>query len=45
MEIVGQEKITATADGQLLPVRFTYTPETPGEFKVTLEAFLSRGNW
>ena len=25
-------------DGEVLPVDFTYTPETPGEFKLTLEA-------
>ena len=35
---VWRKEITATADGQVLPVDFTYTPDTPGEFKVTLEA-------
>ena len=38
MEVIAQQDVTATADGQLLPVDFTYTPETPGEFKLTLEA-------
>jgi len=38
MEVVAQQTVRATADGQLLPVRFTYVPETPGEFKLTLEA-------
>ena len=38
MEEIDKTEIKATADGQLLPVDFTYTPETPGEFKLTLEA-------
>lgn len=38
MEVVAQENIKATADGQLVPVKFSYTPESPGEFKLTLEA-------
>ncbi|MGA2616273.1 MAG: glutamine amidotransferase [Thermoguttaceae bacterium] len=38
MAVVAQQQITASADGQLVPVHFTYTPETPGEFKLTLEA-------
>jgi hypothetical protein len=38
MEIVAQQNVRATTDGQLVPVRFTYVPETDGEFKVTLEA-------
>ncbi|MEI8373871.1 MAG: glutamine amidotransferase, partial [Planctomycetota bacterium] len=43
MEQIAQKEITATADGQLLPVDFTYTPETPGEFKLTLEAVAQPG--
>ena len=38
MEVVAQETIKASADGQLVPVKFTYIPETPGEYKITLEA-------
>ena len=30
--------VRATADGQLLPVKFTYIPQVPGEYKLTLEA-------
>jgi len=43
MEVVKQEKIKATADGQLLPIQFTYVPDVPGEFKLTLEAVEQRG--
>ena len=35
---IAQTTVTAKADGDLLPVDFTYTPETVGEFKLTLEA-------
>ncbi len=38
MEVIAQKDVTATADGQLLPVEFTYTPKVAGEFKLTLEA-------
>ena len=38
MEIVAQQNIKASTDGQIVPVRFTYVPETPGEYKLTLEA-------
>ena len=41
--IIAKTNIKATADGQLLPVDFTYTPETPGEFKLTLEAVAQPG--
>ena len=30
-------------DGQIVPVDFTYTPETPGEYKLTLEAVAQPG--
>ena len=38
MEVVDQKTIRATADGQIIPVRFQYLPKTPGEYKVTVEA-------
>ena len=38
MEVVAQQTIKATADGQLLPVKLSYVPQTPGEYKLTLEA-------
>ncbi|GAF76854.1 unnamed protein product, partial [marine sediment metagenome] len=37
MELVAQEILHPTADGQLLPVAARYVPETPGQYKVTLE--------
>jgi hypothetical protein len=37
MEPVAEKKVKVTADGQLLPVEFTYTPQAAGEFKLTLE--------
>ena len=38
MEVVAQQTIRATADGQLLPVKLSYIPQVPGEYKLTLEA-------
>jgi hypothetical protein len=38
MEVVAEQKIKATADGQLLPIEFDYLPQAPGEYKLTLEA-------
>ncbi len=38
MEVVAEQKIQATVDGQLLPVQLEYVPQMPGEFKLTLEA-------
>ena len=38
MEVVAQQTIRADADGQLLPIRLSYVPQVPGEFKLTLEA-------
>jgi uncharacterized membrane protein len=38
MEVVGKQTLQAASDGQLLPVEFEYVPDTPGEFKLTLEA-------
>jgi uncharacterized membrane protein len=43
MEVVAQENIKATADGQLVPVKFTYVPQDPGEFKLMLEAVPQAG--
>lgn len=43
MEVVGETKIKAAADGQLLPVKFNYIPQTPGEFKLTLEVVKQPG--
>jgi len=37
MERVAQEWIEPTADGQLLAVRFNYVPQTPGQYKLTLD--------
>ena len=37
METVAEQTLKPDADGQLLPVQFTYVPKTPGEFRVTLE--------
>ena len=37
MQEIARQIVTARADGELLPVDFTYTPETPGEFKMTLK--------
>jgi uncharacterized membrane protein len=38
MTVVAQQTVKATADGQLLPVSLSFTPETPGEHRLTLEA-------
>ncbi len=38
MEVVAQQTVKATADGQLLPIHLSYVPETSGEHKITLEA-------
>lgn len=38
MEEVAIEKLTAAADGRPLPVMMAHTPQTSGEFKLTLEA-------
>lgn len=45
MEVVGQERLRVTADGQVLPVQFTYIPETPGEHKLTLKVVDQPGDW
>ena len=38
MEVVAQDTVRAVADGQIIPVKFKFIPETPGECKLTLEA-------
>lgn len=43
MEVVAQEDLKFTADGQLLSVRFGYSPQVPGEYKLTLRASKERG--
>ena len=43
MEVVAQKKVKATADGQLIPVTFSYAPQMPGECRLTLEAGEQRG--
>ncbi|MBN1590782.1 MAG: hypothetical protein JW888_14820, partial [Pirellulales bacterium] len=37
MEIVAETTVKSLADGQALPVNLTYVPQTPGQYKVTLE--------
>ena len=43
MEVVAQQTIKATADGQLLPVKLSYIPQVPGEYQLTLEAVDAAG--
>ena len=43
MEVVGATKMLATHDGQQLPIEMSYTPQTPGEYKVTLRAAHQEG--
>jgi hypothetical protein len=38
MQVIGETTVTADQDGKTVKVHFDYTPETPGEFKLTLEA-------
>jgi uncharacterized membrane protein len=38
MEVIRETKVKATEDGQIVPVDFVYIPETPGQYKLTLEA-------
>jgi len=38
MEPVAQQLLRASADGELLQVKFHFIPQLPGEFKITLEA-------
>ena len=43
MEAVAQQTVKATADGQLLPVKLSYVPQAPGEYRLTLEAVAQPG--
>ena len=38
MEQVDQQTLSVTADDQLLPISLSYAPQTPGQYKLTLEA-------
>ena len=38
MEVVDQQTVKATADGQRIPFQFAYVPQNPGEFKISVEA-------
>ncbi len=37
MKVVAEKLLKPTADGQLLPIEFSYAPQVRGEFKLTLE--------
>ncbi|MBN2292062.1 MAG: hypothetical protein JXM70_06525, partial [Pirellulales bacterium] len=37
MEIVAERKIKATSDGQILPVSLVYSPQVPGQYKLSVE--------
>jgi uncharacterized membrane protein len=43
MKVIGETKLKASENGQILPVEFKYIPDTPGEFKLTLEAIPQPG--
>jgi len=43
MERVAQEVVRVNANGELIPIKFTYLPQTPGEYKLTLEAVAQPG--
>ncbi len=43
METVDQKNVKVRADGELIPVTFTYVPQLPGEYKISLEAVEQRG--
>jgi uncharacterized membrane protein len=43
MQVVGNQDLQADSDGQSLPIEMSYVPQTPGEFKVTLEATTQPG--
>jgi len=43
MEVVAQKNVKATSDSALVPIRFTYVPESAGEIKLTLEAAAQPG--
>ena len=43
MAVVAEEHVKAVADGQVIPVKFTYAPQTTGECKLTVAAEPQRG--
>jgi uncharacterized membrane protein len=43
METVDQQNVKVRADGELIPVKFTYVPQLPGEYKISLEAIQQPG--
>ena len=43
MEVVDATEVETPGDGQQAPVELGYTPQTPGEFKVTLRAAQQEG--
>ena len=43
METVGQQNVKVRADGELIPVKFTYVPQLSGEHKISLKAVEQRG--
>lgn len=43
MEPVDQKNLKVMADGELIPVQFTYVPQLPGEYKIALEAVRQPG--
>jgi uncharacterized membrane protein len=42
-ETFGPISVRPTLDGQQLPVRFTYTPERPGQYKLTVQVAAQAG--
>jgi uncharacterized membrane protein len=38
LEAVDQQNVKVMADGELIPIQFTYVPQLPGEYKIALEA-------
>jgi len=38
MEVVVQENLRPTADGQVIPFKLSYAPQVPGEYRLTVEA-------
>lgn len=43
LEPVAQKTVHVEADGELIPVKLTYTPQVPGEYKIALDAVQQPG--
>jgi len=43
MQPVDQKNLKVMADGELIPVQFTYVPQLPGEYKIAVEAVRQPG--